>query len=45
MDGFKRSLARDKDKKEWCALNQINYIELPHWEKLDEWKTRIINYN
>ncbi len=44
MEGFKQSLARDKNKKEWCELNQINYIELPHWENIDEWKRRIIDY-
>ena len=43
MEGFKRSLERDRNKKAWCELNQIHCIELPHWENLDEWKQRIIN--
>ncbi len=40
--GFERSIHRDSTKAEWCELNQITYIVLPHWEDLDEWKSRII---
>lgn len=37
--GFIKHQKRDKDKKEWCGLNQIQYIELPYndiknWEHL-----------
>ena len=32
---------RDKEKKEWCQINNILYIELPHWESGNEWTERI----
>lgn len=37
--GFIKHQKRDKDKKEWCGLNQIQHIELPYndiknWEHL-----------
>lgn len=31
----------DADKKEWCELNNITYIELPYNEKEEEWLNRI----
>lgn len=32
---------RDNDKKEWCLLNKIRYVELPYKESIDEWKRRL----
>lgn len=31
----------DADKKDWCELNNITYIELPYNEKEEEWLSRI----
>lgn len=42
MMGFIRHKKRDKEKKEWCRINDIEYIELPY-DKIDEWKQRITN--
>ena len=39
--GFYRHKKRDKMKKEWCALNGFNFIELKYDEDIDEWKQRI----
>lgn len=41
--GFIKSKKRDKEKKEWCHINNITYIELPHNEILKQWEERIIN--
>lgn len=41
--GFLKSKKRDNDKKEWCELNSIKYIELPYNESDIEWKERILN--
>jgi hypothetical protein len=41
--GFLKSKKRDSDKKEWCELNNIKYIELPYDEDENQWKERIIN--
>lgn len=40
--GFIRHKKRDSDKKEWCELNGLEYIELPFNENLEQWKNRII---
>lgn len=42
MMGFIRHKKRDKEKKEWCQINNIEYIELPY-NKIDEWEQRITN--
>ena len=41
--GFLRHKKRDKEKKEWCELNGIQYIELPFNEDIDKWKERLLN--
>jgi hypothetical protein len=41
--GFIKSKKRDNDKKEWCFLNGIKYIELPYNESVTEWKERVLN--
>lgn len=39
---FAKQKSRDRDKKEWCAINNIQYIELPY-NNMDEWKRKIAN--
>jgi len=39
---FLRSQKRDREKKEWCDLNNIKIIELPFSESEQEWINRII---
>lgn len=41
--GFVKSKKRDSDKKEWCHINDISYIELPFDETDQAWAERIIN--
>lgn len=40
--GFIKHQKRDKDKQEWCLLNQIHYIELAY-NNLDKWERIISN--
>lgn len=39
--GFLKHKKRDREKIEWCEINDIRYVELPHNENLDQWKKRI----
>jgi len=39
--GFLKHKKRDKEKMEWCEINDIKYVELPYNENLDQWKQRI----
>lgn len=39
---FLKSQQKDKDKQEWCSINNIRYIELPYDENLDQWKARLV---
>lgn len=41
--GFIRSQKRDREKKEWCSINNIKYIELPYNEQENKWQERILN--
>lgn len=41
--GFAKHKKRDKEKKEWCELNNLKYIELPYDLSVEEWKDRILN--
>ena len=41
MMGFAKSKKRDKDKKLWCELNGITFIELPYNQQ-DSWKELLI---
>jgi hypothetical protein len=34
------SRKRDKDKREWCELNEITLVELPYDEE-EKWKSLI----
>jgi hypothetical protein len=40
---FLKQQKRDREKKEWCEINSIKYIELPYNENQDEWINRIRN--
>lgn len=40
--GFLRSQKRDREKREWCELNGIKYIELPYDEQ-NLWENIIAN--
>jgi hypothetical protein len=41
--GFARSQKRDREKTEWCDLNDIKQIILPYDEDEDQWKARLLN--
>jgi len=38
--GFMKHKKRDENKKEWCAINNIKYIELPY-DQIEIWKELI----
>lgn len=38
--GFTKSKKRDNDKKHWCELNSITFVELPY-NNQDEWRNLI----
>lgn len=38
--GFMKHKKRDENKKEWCFINNIKYIELPY-DQIDSWKELI----
>lgn len=40
--GFIKSQKRDREKQEWCEINNIQYIALPYNEKEEDWIQRII---
>jgi hypothetical protein len=40
---FLRAQKRDKDKKEWCEINNILYIELPY-DEIDNWEKIVAKY-
>jgi hypothetical protein len=40
--GFIRHKKRDQDKKDWCELNGIEFVELP-FDQIEQWKPRIKN--
>jgi hypothetical protein len=39
--GFIKHKKRDKEKQEWCSINNIQYIELPFDENESQWQQRI----
>jgi hypothetical protein len=39
--GFIKSQKRDREKEEWCNINNIRYIELPYNETEDQWLDKI----
>lgn len=38
---FRRAQQRDRLKREWCELNNIDLVELPYNESIDQWRERI----
>lgn len=38
---FMLACKRDNEKKEWCELNNIQLVELPYNEDINEWRKRI----
>lgn len=40
--GFLKAQKKDREKKEWCNINNIALVELP-FNKQNEWKDLIIN--
>jgi hypothetical protein len=43
MINFLKAQNRDREKQEWCELNNIQYIALPYNEDHNEWLERINN--
>jgi hypothetical protein len=43
MMSFLKSQKRDREKEEWCEINQIKYVVLPHFENKDQWLERLNN--
>jgi hypothetical protein len=41
--GFLQSRGNDRRKREWCEINNIRLIELPHTESDEEWIERLTN--
>lgn len=41
--GFLAHKKRDQNKRQWCEINNISYVELPDNEGLDEWTRRILD--
>jgi len=39
---FLKAQKRDKEKKEWCDINGITYIELPYYDN-EKWEELIVN--
>lgn len=39
---FFKGQKRDREKVEWCELNGIRCVELPHYETVEQWKGRIL---
>ena len=37
------SIKRDREKKEWCNLNNFTLIELSYNESIEEWKKKLIH--
>jgi hypothetical protein len=41
MMSFLKAQKKDREKSEWCNVNNIRYIELPYHEDIDQWTQRI----
>lgn len=41
MMNFIKSKKRDDDKKEWCHINNIRYVDLSYNESVEEWKEKL----
>lgn len=40
---FLKSQKRDREKEEWCQINGIKYVALPHYENIEQWTERLTN--
>ena len=40
---FYKSLARDKNKENWCKLNSIKFVALKYSESKNEWRESLLN--
>lgn len=40
---FLKAQKRDREKQEWCEINNIKYVDLPYDEKQSQWLARITN--
>jgi hypothetical protein len=40
---YLKSQKRDREKEEWCNINEITYVVFPHFENIEEWKQRLKN--
>lgn len=38
---FQRSQLKDSNKRKWCMLNNIEYVELPFNESEEQWQKRL----
>jgi len=38
---FFKATARDRDKQEWCKINDIRLVEFNYNEDIDEWRRKI----
>lgn len=43
MLSFLKSQKRDREKQEWCEINGIQYMVLPHYEDANQWLERLKN--
>lgn len=43
MLSFLKSQKRDREKEEWCNINDIRYLTLPHYENIDQWKGKLLD--
>lgn len=43
MLNFLKSQKRDREKAEWCEINDIQYVDLPYNETIEQWQHRMIN--
>lgn len=41
LQDFIKQKKRDSDLIEWCAINNLTYIELKYDESIEEWKKKI----
>jgi hypothetical protein len=41
--GFLKSQKRDREKTEWCEINNIRQIVFPYNEALEQWQERLNN--
>ena len=39
--GFWKTKKRDREKTDWCAMNNIRHVALPYNETIDQWKERV----